>query len=82
MRRLFAIVLPLFLLAIGFGGMSYLYASRPELEPAPPRETVWTVSAVEVERSDRRPVLQAFGEIVAARRSRRRSAPPRPRPRS
>lgn len=67
MRRLLAIVLPLALLAVGFGGMSYLYASRPELEPAPPRETVWTVSAVEVERSHRRPVLQAFGEIVAGR---------------
>ncbi len=66
-RRWLKIGLPIVIL-VGAGlGVSYLRATRPQVEPEPPRERAWTVSAVPAKRTDVRPEMRLFGEVVAGR---------------
>jgi membrane fusion protein, multidrug efflux system len=63
----FKILLPVGLIAASLLGAGYLRATRPAVEPAPASERVWVVSAEPVALADRQPVLQLYGDIVAAR---------------
>lgn len=65
--RLAKWLLPVLVLAAGFGGMAALYATKPVVSPAERTETVQPVSAVRVETGRHRPMLQAIGEVVATR---------------
>lgn len=67
-RRLLArAVLPFAILLAAGAAAAYLRATRPTVEPKPPQERVWTVATVPVRHTDERPVLSAFGEVVAGR---------------
>lgn len=66
-RRLFNIVLPIAILAAALIGAGVLKATRPQVEPKPAQERVWTVATVPATPADVRPELQLFGEIVAGR---------------
>ena len=61
------ILLPIILIAASLAGANYLRATRPEVMPAPEAEPVWNVRAATVERRDHRPILDLYGELVAAR---------------
>ncbi|MGI9508271.1 MAG: efflux RND transporter periplasmic adaptor subunit [Geminicoccaceae bacterium] len=61
------ILLPIILLAISLAGAGYLRATKPEVAPSPEIEPVWNVRAATVERHDHQPVLDLYGELVAAR---------------
>ena len=67
MRPLLKVVLPIALLAAALAGAGWLRATKPAVEPAPPAERVFRVSATEVAFADRRPTLDLYGEVVAAR---------------
>jgi RND family efflux transporter MFP subunit len=60
-------LLPIGLIAASLLVAGYLRATRPAVQPAPPTERMWVVSAQPVEFADQQPVLQLYGEIVAAR---------------
>ncbi len=66
-RRLVKVVLPLAILAGAVLGAGYLRATRPQVEPQPAEERVWTVAAVPAARVEARPEMRLFGEIVAGR---------------
>ncbi|MGI9501404.1 MAG: hypothetical protein ACR2P3_15315, partial [Geminicoccaceae bacterium] len=61
------VLLPPLLLAASLAGASYLWATKPEVAPAPETEPVWNVRAVAVERQDHQPMLDLYGELVAGR---------------
>jgi membrane fusion protein, multidrug efflux system len=61
------IFLPIGLIAASLLGAGYLRATRPAVQPAPASERVWVVSAEPVALADQQPVLQLYGDIVAAR---------------
>jgi multidrug efflux system membrane fusion protein len=61
------ILLPVGLIAASLLVAGYLHATRPAVQPAPPSEPVWVVSAMPIELADQQPVLQLYGDIVAAR---------------
>lgn len=66
-RRLSKVLLPLAILVGAVFAAGYLRATRPQLEPLPVSERVWTVAAVPAARVDVRPEMRLFGEIVAGR---------------
>ncbi|MFQ5785033.1 MAG: efflux RND transporter periplasmic adaptor subunit [Alphaproteobacteria bacterium] len=66
-KRLLKIVLPLAILAGAVLGTVHLKATRPQLEPEPPRERDWTVAVTQATPADVQPQLRLFGEIVAGR---------------
>jgi len=61
------ILLPILLIAVSLAGAGYLRATKPKVEPKVEVEQVWSVRATAVDRSDHRPVLNLFGELVAGR---------------
>lgn len=67
MRRVLEVLLPLVLLAGSLLGASWLWATKPEVEPTPAFEQVWTVSTQTVRFADHQPVLLLYGEVVAGR---------------
>ncbi len=67
MRKVLLVLVPIVLLAAGAVGASYLIRTKPQVEPAPPAERVWTVDAVTVRLGDVQPEIQLFGKIFAAR---------------
>ena len=67
MRNFAKVLVPIVLLAISFAGASYLRATKPEVAPTPETEPVWNVRAATVERQDRQPMLDAYGELVSSR---------------
>ncbi len=67
MRILTKILLPVLLLAASLAGAGYLRATRPEVEPAPASERVWTVRVEPAAFADRQPTLKLYGDIVAGR---------------
>jgi RND family efflux transporter MFP subunit len=60
-------LLPIGLIAASLLVAGYLRATRPAVQPAPAIERVWVVSAEPVALADQQPVLQLYGDIVAAR---------------
>jgi RND family efflux transporter MFP subunit len=66
-RRHLRRLLPGLLLLVAAGVAAALIATRPQLEPAPPREKVWTARIATAEIGDVQPEIRVFGEIVAAR---------------
>jgi multidrug efflux system membrane fusion protein len=66
-RRVLKVVLPLALLAGSLLGAGWLRATKPEIEPSPAHEQIWTVSTQTVRFADHQPVLQLYGEVVAGR---------------
>lgn len=70
---LFKLALPLAALAAGYMVFDYLRASKPTVAQHPPREQVWTVSTVPVERLDYQPMLRLYGQTVAGRKVELRS---------
>ena len=60
-------LLPIGLIAASLVVAGYLRVTRPAVQPAPASERVWVVSAEPVALADRQPVLQLYGDIVAAR---------------
>ena len=60
-------LLPVGLIAASLLVAGYLRATRPAVQPAPASERVWVVSAEPVALADSQPVLQLYGDIVAAR---------------
>jgi membrane fusion protein, multidrug efflux system len=60
-------LLPIGLIAASLLVAGYLRATRPAVQPAPPTERMWVVSAQPVELADQQPILQLYGDIVAAR---------------
>ncbi len=67
MVRVLRFLLPLVILAAAVLGAGYLRATKPNVDAKPAQERVWTVAAIEVEPSRERPLLRAYGEIVAGR---------------
>lgn len=67
MRKVLLVMVPIVLLAAGAVGASYLIRTKQSVEPAPPKERVWTVDAVPVRLTDVQPKIQLFGKIFAAR---------------
>ena len=67
MRKVLLVLVPIVLLAAGAVGASYLIRTKPQVEPSPPAERVWTVDAVTVRLGDVQPEIQLFGKIFAAR---------------
>lgn len=60
-------LLPIGLIAASLLVAGYLRATKPAVQPAPASERVWVVSAAPVALADSQPVLQLYGDIVAAR---------------
>jgi membrane fusion protein, multidrug efflux system len=60
-------LVPIGLIAASLLVAGYLRATRPAVQPAPSTERMWVVSAQPVELADQQPVLQLYGDIVAAR---------------
>ena len=67
MHAALKILLPVGLIAASLLVAGYLRATRPAVQPAPASERVWVVSAEPVALADSQPVLQLYGDIVAAR---------------
>ena len=67
MHAVLKILLPVGLIAASLLVAGYLRATRPAVQPAPASERVWVVSAEPVALADQQPVLQLYGDIVAAR---------------
>lgn len=67
MRLSSKILLPVVLIAVSMVGASYLFATKPAVEPTPAVEQVWTVRTTPVDHRDHQPTLQLFGELVAGR---------------
>ncbi len=67
MRLLSKILLPIILIAISLAGAGYLFATKPEIEPAPDVEQVWTVRTATIAHRDHQPTLELFGELIAGR---------------
>lgn len=67
MKRALRIGLPFAVLALAAAVAGYLRATRPVVAPSPPEARPWPVATVSVAYSDERPVLTAFGEVVAGR---------------
>lgn len=67
MRLSSKILLPVVLIAVSMVGASYLFATKPAVEPTPDVEQVWTVRTTPVDHRDHQPTLQLFGELVAGR---------------
>jgi RND family efflux transporter MFP subunit len=63
----FKFLVPIVLVAASLAGAGYLRSTRPAVQPAPAVERVWTVRAEPARLADHRPVLQLFGDLVAAR---------------
>jgi multidrug efflux system membrane fusion protein len=61
------ILLPIGLIAASLLVAGYLRATRPAVQPSAASERVWVVSAEAVELADQQPILQLYGDIVAAR---------------
>jgi RND family efflux transporter MFP subunit len=66
-RTVFKFLVPIVLVAASLAGAGYLRSTRPAVQPAPAVERVWTVRAEPARLADHRPVLQLFGDLVAAR---------------
>lgn len=66
-RRVARVVVPFLILLVAGAGAAYMRATRPTVEPKPPRERVWSVATVPVVHADVAPVISVFGEIVAGR---------------
>lgn len=66
-RRAARIVVPFLILLAAGAGAAYMRATRPTVEPKPPREQVWSVATVPVVHADIAPMISVFGEIVAGR---------------
>jgi membrane fusion protein, multidrug efflux system len=60
-------LVPIGLIAASLLVAGYLRATRPAVQPAPSTERMWVVSAQPVELAHQQPVLQLYGDIVAAR---------------
>jgi len=60
-------LLPIGLIAASLLIAGYLRATKPAVQPAPASERVWVVSAEPVALADSQPVLQLYGDVVAAR---------------
>jgi RND family efflux transporter MFP subunit len=54
-------------LALGLGGFVYLAETRPTPAPSAPEARRWPVETLSVSPVDHRPMLTAYGEIVAGR---------------
>ncbi len=67
MRILPKILLPVLLVLVSVAGAGYLWATKPDVEPAPEVEQVWTVRTAAVDHRDHQPVLNLYGELVAGR---------------
>ncbi len=67
MRMLPKILLPLLLILVSVAGAGYLRATKPDVEPTPEVEQVWTVRTAAVAHRDHQPTLNLFGELVAGR---------------
>ena len=67
MRLLPKILLPIVLIIVSLIGASYLFATKPEVEPTPAVEQVWSVRTAIVDHRDHQPTLELFGELVAGR---------------
>jgi RND family efflux transporter MFP subunit len=66
-RAALKILLPVALVAGSLLVAGYLRATKPEVQPAPESERVWTVHAQTVEPGMQQPILKLYGDIVAAR---------------
>jgi RND family efflux transporter MFP subunit len=69
LRRLFKLLLPVAVIALGLGGFVYLAQTRATPQPAEPAPQIWPVEAITVALEDRQPLLELYGEIVAGRRA-------------
>jgi len=67
MRTVSKTLVSIALLAISLAGAGYLHSTRPEVQPAPAIERVWTVRAEPARFADHRPVLELYGDLVAGR---------------
>jgi RND family efflux transporter MFP subunit len=67
LRLIFKLLLPVMLIGLSLAAAGYLRATRPEVEPSPEIEQVWTVRTEPVLHQDHQPVLRLFGEVVAGR---------------
>lgn len=65
--RVLKVLLPLLALALGIGGFVYLAETRPTPAPSTPEARRWPVETLAVSPVDHRPMVQAYGEIVAGR---------------
>ena len=76
MRFVRLVLVPIMLLGGGAVGAAYLIQTRPQVEPAPPVERVWTVDAAPVRLADVQPQIRLFGKIFAARQIQLRTLVP------
>ncbi|MFT6558028.1 efflux RND transporter periplasmic adaptor subunit [Sneathiella sp.] len=63
----FKIVLPVLILAVGFGAYSYLKHTKVEEKPVPVKERVWNVAVKTVKRETLAPRISLFGTLMASR---------------
>ncbi len=66
-RRLMQVLLPVVIIAIGFGLYSYLKATKPETRKRTPQETVFSVRSIPVAFANHQPHLTLYGTTVAGR---------------
>ena len=67
------IVIPLAVITVGLLVGAYLVGTRPSAHPNPPAERIRPVKVVSATRSDIRPELLVYGEIVSGREAELRS---------
>ena len=60
-------VLPVLIILLSLVGTGLMFMTKPVLPPIEPEEKVWTIAVTPAVRSDVRPELRVFGEIVSQR---------------
>ena len=74
MKMVLRIILPVIVVALGFGGFALLKSSAPVDRPLEPSARVWSVAAVPVEYKHLSPTLRLYGRVESPRETRLRSA--------
>ncbi len=67
MKKILLILLPLLILAIGFGGFSYMQQTKPKTEPVKIEEQIWMVKTEPVIPSTLSPTVTLYGRVESPR---------------
>jgi RND family efflux transporter MFP subunit len=63
MKKIFKIIIPLVILAIGFGGFRYMLKSKPKNQPIKKEEQAWVVTVVPIVPTTLAPIVTLYGRI-------------------
>jgi len=67
MKKIIKIIIPLLILAIGFGGFRYMLKSKPKNQPIEREEQAWVVTVVPVIPTTLAPTVTLYGRIETPR---------------